>query len=65
MTGQVLGSLIQTMISVCLVVGVALLMGFRPTVDLVSTFFTEVNIGRVCPYGKMFTQLFVGRQKTT
>jgi len=31
LTGQVLGSLIRTMISVGLVIGVALLMGFRPT----------------------------------
>ncbi|MDB4896777.1 MAG: Transport permease protein [Firmicutes bacterium] len=31
LTGQVLGSLIRTMISVCLVIGVALLLGFRPT----------------------------------
>ncbi|HEY3368356.1 MAG TPA: ABC transporter permease [Symbiobacteriaceae bacterium] len=31
LTGQVLGSLIRTMISVTLVIGVALLMGFRPT----------------------------------
>jgi ABC-2 type transport system permease protein len=30
LTGQVLGSLIRTMISVCLVIGVALLIGFRP-----------------------------------
>jgi ABC-2 type transport system permease protein len=36
MTGQVLGSLIRTMISVILVTGVALLIGFRPTADLVS-----------------------------
>lgn len=31
LTGQVLGSLLRTMISVVLVLGVALLMGFRPT----------------------------------
>src|SRR5690349_14727764 len=31
LTGQVLGSLIRTMITVALVLGVALLMGFRPT----------------------------------
>jgi ABC-2 type transport system permease protein len=31
LTGQVLGSLIRTMISVALVIGAALLMGFRPT----------------------------------
>ncbi len=31
LTGQVLGSLIRTIISVCLVLGVALLIGFRPT----------------------------------
>src|SRR3989442_105955 len=36
LTGQVLGSLIRTMISVGLVIGVALLMGFRPTTSLVS-----------------------------
>src|SRR5262249_56396209 len=30
LTGQVIGSLIRTLISVTLVVGVALLMGFRP-----------------------------------
>jgi ABC-2 type transport system permease protein len=34
LTGQVLGSLIRTMISVTLVTAVALLMGFRPTADL-------------------------------
>jgi ABC-2 type transport system permease protein len=33
LTGQVLGSLIRTMISVALVIGVALLMGFRPTAN--------------------------------
>jgi ABC-2 type transport system permease protein len=31
LTGQVLGSLIRTLISVGLIIGVALLMGFRPT----------------------------------
>jgi ABC-2 type transport system permease protein len=31
LTGQVIGSLIRTMISVILVIGAALLMGFRPT----------------------------------
>ena len=36
LTGQVLGSLIRTMISVCLVIGVALLMGFRPTANPVA-----------------------------
>lgn len=33
LTGQVIGSLIRTMITVGLVIGVALLMGFRPTAD--------------------------------
>jgi ABC-2 type transport system permease protein len=33
LTGQVLGSLIRTMITVGLVLGIALLMGFRPTAD--------------------------------
>jgi len=33
LTGQVLGSLIRTLISVGLVIGVALLMGFRPTTN--------------------------------
>jgi ABC-2 type transport system permease protein len=33
LTGQVLGSLIRTLISVGLLLGVALLMGFRPVVD--------------------------------
>ena len=33
LTGHVLGSTIRTLISVCLVVGVALLLGFRPTAD--------------------------------
>lgn len=33
LTGQVLGSLIRTMITVIVVLGVALLMGFRPTVN--------------------------------
>ena len=36
LTGQVLGSLIRTMISVSLVIGVALLMGFRPTAGPVA-----------------------------
>jgi len=36
LTGQVLGSLIRTMIGVGLVTGVALLMGFRPTADPVA-----------------------------
>ena len=36
LTGQVLGSLIRTMISVCLVTGVALLIGFRPTANPVN-----------------------------
>src|SRR6266567_391386 len=36
LTGQVLGSLIRTMISVSLVIGVALLMGFRPTANPVA-----------------------------
>jgi ABC-2 type transport system permease protein len=33
LTGQVLGSLLRTMISVGLVIGVALLIGFRPTTN--------------------------------
>src|SRR5258707_14258818 len=36
LTGQVLGSLIRTMITIGLVIGVALLMGFRPTTSPVS-----------------------------
>lgn len=36
LTGQVLGSLLRTMISVVLVIGVALLMGFRPTAGPVT-----------------------------
>src|SRR2546429_3752345 len=36
LTGQVLGSLIRTMITIVLVVGVALLMGFRPTTNPVA-----------------------------
>jgi len=36
LTGQVLGSLIRTLITVGLVTGVALLMGFRPTADPVA-----------------------------
>ncbi len=36
LTGQVLGSLIRTMVSVVLVLGVALLMGFRPSVNPVA-----------------------------
>jgi ABC-2 type transport system permease protein len=36
LTGQVLGSLLRTMISVVLVIGVALLIGFRPTASLVA-----------------------------
>jgi ABC-2 type transport system permease protein len=34
--GQVLGSLIRTMITIVIVIGVALLMGFRPTASLVA-----------------------------
>jgi ABC-2 type transport system permease protein len=34
LTGQVIGSVIQTVVSIVLVVGVALLMGFRPTAGL-------------------------------
>jgi ABC-2 type transport system permease protein len=36
LTGQVLGSLIRTMITIGLVIGVALLMGFRPTTNPVA-----------------------------
>lgn len=36
LTGQVLGSLIRTMSSIVLVIGVALLMGFRPTANPVA-----------------------------
>jgi len=36
LTGQVLGSLIRTMITIVLVIGVALLMGFRPTAGPVA-----------------------------
>ena len=36
LTGQVLGSLIRTMITIVLVIGVALLMGFRPTANTVA-----------------------------
>jgi ABC-2 type transport system permease protein len=36
LTGQVIGSLIRTLLSVALVVGVALLMGFRPTTNPVA-----------------------------
>jgi ABC-2 type transport system permease protein len=36
LTGQVIGSLIRTMISVSLVLGVSLLMGFRPTAGPVA-----------------------------
>ena len=31
LTGHVLGSMIQTMLSIAVVIGVALLIGFRPT----------------------------------
>ena len=33
LTGHVLGSVIQTMISLAVVIGVALLVGFRPNAD--------------------------------
>jgi ABC-2 type transport system permease protein len=33
LTGHVVGSTVRTMVSACLVIGVALLMGFRPTGD--------------------------------
>src|SRR5215472_11079538 len=36
LTGQVFGGLIRTMISVVLILGIALLMGFRPTASLVT-----------------------------
>lgn len=36
LTGQVLGSLLRTMISIGLVIGVALLIGFRPTTNPVA-----------------------------
>jgi ABC-2 type transport system permease protein len=36
LTGQVFGSLIRTMMSIVLVLGIALLMGFRPTTSLVD-----------------------------
>src|SRR5690349_15486827 len=36
LTGTVLGSLIRTMLTIGLVIGVALLMGFRPTADPAS-----------------------------
>jgi ABC-2 type transport system permease protein len=36
LTGHVLGSLIQTIISLTLVIGVALAVGFRPTADLLE-----------------------------
>jgi ABC-2 type transport system permease protein len=36
LTGHVVGSVIQTLISIGLLIGVALLMGFRPTADAVE-----------------------------
>lgn len=36
LTGQVIGSVIRTMISVGLVIGVSLLIGFRPSADVVA-----------------------------
>jgi len=36
LTGHVVGSMIQTMLSMCIVTGVALLVGFRPTADPVE-----------------------------
>jgi ABC-2 type transport system permease protein len=36
LTGHVVGSMIQTMISIVIVIGVALLLGFRPTAGLVE-----------------------------
>jgi len=36
LTGHVVGSLIQTMLSIAVVIGVALLIGFRPTAGLVE-----------------------------
>jgi ABC-2 type transport system permease protein len=36
LTGQVIGSLIRTMTSIIIVLGIALLMGFRPTTSLVN-----------------------------
>ena len=34
LTGHVLGSVIQAMLSIAVVIGVALLVGFRPTAGL-------------------------------
>ena len=36
LTGQVIGSLIRTLLSACLVLGVALLMGFRPSASPIA-----------------------------
>ncbi len=36
LTGHVVGSLVQTMLSIAAVIGVALLIGFRPSADLVD-----------------------------
>jgi ABC-2 type transport system permease protein len=36
LTGHVLGSVIQTMLSIAVVIGVALLVGFRPTANLIE-----------------------------
>jgi ABC-2 type transport system permease protein len=36
LTGHVVGSVIQTMVSIVLVIGVALVMGFRPTANVVE-----------------------------
>ena len=36
LTGQVIGSLIRTMMSIIIVLGLALLMGFRPTASLIN-----------------------------
>jgi ABC-2 type transport system permease protein len=36
LTGHVVGSVLQTLLSIGLLIGVALLMGFRPTADLIE-----------------------------
>ena len=50
LTGQVLGSLIRTMLSIALIIGVALLMGFRPTAGPVA-WLAALGIIALCTFG--------------
>jgi ABC-2 type transport system permease protein len=44
LTGHVLGSMIQTGLSLAVVIGVALLIGFRPTADLIGWWIAAIGV---------------------